>query len=376
MDRAIEELRKLRVQLHNDSTQFCVRVELLEERLESITIALKAMRRSTAQVNGLVSDRKRHEELWSHIEEIKQKHTAMIHRSLEYHVRNKRPGRVRVAMIPHFKDLGLPLPLTHGFVNVLISETRVKKSLAFLDPINLAEELLPDSLKDSRGRLYTNLAAFAHCYLKPKAQNQGGGWAWPTTTCHIDANEDVTEEYFNWRRSGSARTNPIPHPAGVPGTLVYTAPEFCLWPAALLGGPNGSNISGINNPAVDYYNFERTGSTRIHPGWETYARVEYPLYAYLAKQTAGYKRLAAMIAGGTNVQLLCHDAPKVLTSANRLPTPPFDKVLPGICGESGAKSLEIDRTAVIELRRLDLEYMSHGYSLAIALLDGAAWLNG
>lgn len=371
MERASVQLRSVREQLHNDSVQFCVRVELLEEQLETISRTLAEVRRSTLQVRKIVSDRKKHEMLWATTIEIRQKYNAMIQESLEYHVRNKKQGRVRVAMLPHFKDLGLPLPITYGFVNVLVSVTGVKKSLNFMDPINLAE-LAPDQLHDSRGRLYTNLVSFSYCYAKLKSQTYATVWSWPGAR-HINSNEDITDDYFDWRRKGSSHSLPVSHPAGSSTGIHPIAPEFCLWPAALQG--KADLMHEIDNPAVDYYNFERTGSIRLRPGWEAYTKVEFPLYAYLAQRTPAYQRLAKMLASGANIQLICNDAPEVLISANRRPTPPFDKVLPGICGENGAKSLEIDRETIEAIRKLDLDRMSHGYSLAVALLDGASWLS-
>lgn len=364
MDGAAKEVRQIREQFHVNQVQITMRLDSLEERLNVLSRSFIELRRSTIQVQRRVRDRKKHEELWNSIPEIRQRYEAKIRESLEYHLRNKRRGRVRVAQLPHFKDLGLPLPITFGYVNVLISRTNVNKSKNFLDPINVADELAPDCLCDSRGRLYVNLISFSHCYARVRLQSHVVGWSWPSAA-HIDANDDLTEDYFNWRRRGSSHQEPVPYPTGLPSSAHYTPPQFCLWPAT----------AEIDNPAVDYYNFERTGSVKLRPGWEFYSKAEYPLYADLAKKTKAYQLLAGMLAEGKNLQLICHDAPQVLVSANRLPTPPFDRVLPGICGENGAKSLEIDRDAVLALRALDLEHMSHGYSLAIALLGGDTWLN-
>lgn len=372
MHKVAAEIHTAREQLQAEAIRVDVNFDALQVKFEEVAQRLKEVRRSCAQVDKRVTERKKHEELWNNLAEIQQKYKAVIQSSLEYHIRNKQRGRVRVAMIPHYKDLGLPLPVTYGFVNVLISPTRVLKALNFMDPINLADELSPDRLHDSRGRLYTNLISFSYCYAKTKPQKQINGWEWPSNT-HIDSNEDITEKYFIWRKAGSSRAYPVHHPAGNSSCVTYTPPEFCFWPAALQG--DAEHVREIDNPAIDYYNFERTGPIRMRPGWETYARVEYPLYTYLARQTAGYRQLAEMIAAGKNVQLLCYDAPDVLFSANCRPAPPFDKVLPGICGENGAKSLEIDRDTIMSIRSLDLEHMSHGYSLAIALLEGTEWLS-
>lgn len=368
---SITELRKLREQVQQLTVRVYAQVDLIDELLTQLLKLVLEVRRSTLQVKRMTAERRQHEQMWSNLLDIQRRYESMIQDSLEYHIRNNKPGRVRVAILPKFRDLGLPLPITYGFVNVLVSVTRVQKFLNFINPINLASELDPEHLRDSRGRLYVNLVSFAYCYIKPRAQNQASGWQWPHTV-HINVNEDVTDDYFAWRRAGSECNYPVPAPAGVTTSLHVVFPEFCLWPAAL----QERNMRELDNPAVDYYNFERGGSVRIHPGWSAYSKVEYPLYTYLAQRTPGYQRLAKMIAEGTNIQLICHDAPDVLYSANGEPAPPFNRVLPGVCGENGARSLEITKEVVQDLRKLDLDRMSHGYSLAIALLNGSAWLNG
>lgn len=308
-----------------------------------------------------------HETLWEEQGQIRDKYKAKIVESMEYNLMRKARGRIRIARIPHYLELGLPLPLVYGFTNVLIGHTRVRKSQTFMEPINVANDVSPDVLHDVRGRLYTNLVSFARCFQHLNAQNQSTGWSW-LSAYHIDDSGNATLDYARWRAMGSSRAFAIPTPEGY-SSMGPVLPERYIWPATLL-----PDMAQIDNPAIDYYNGERTGMINISPGWPAYVQVEYPLYKYLVQKTEGYKRLRQMVDSGYNLLLLSQDAPDVIKSAIGTPTPPFDQIIQGVTGQNGVGTLEINSANVRAIKRLELDRVSYAYSLAIMLLHGEAWL--
>jgi len=308
-----------------------------------------------------------HEALWAEQGQILDKYKAKITETVEYNLKRKARGRIRVARIPPYKELGLPLPVVYGFTNVLISHTRVKKSLNFLNPINVANEVSPDVLHDVRGRLYMNLISFSRCFTRIGAQTQSNGWTWSVAN-HIDELGNPTQDYNRWRMMGSSRAFSIPTPEGY-SNMGPVLPDRYVWPAALI-----QDVAQIDNPAIDYYNGERTGMVNISPGWPAYVKVEYALYKHLVCKTAAYKKLMQMVESGHNLLLISHDAPEILMSANGTPTPPFDQVIPGVVGQNGVGTLEVNAANIRALKHLELDYVSYAYSLAVILLQGDAWL--
>lgn len=308
-----------------------------------------------------------HEALWSEQNQILDKYKAKITETVEYNLKRKTRGRIRIARIPHYKDLGLPLPLVYGFTNVIIGHTRVKKSLGFMNPINVAGEVAPDMLRDVRGRLYINLVAFSRCFSYISAQTQQGGWTW-STAHHIDESGNTTLDYNRWRTMGSSRAFAIPSPEGY-SAMSPALPDRYVWPAALI-----QDVSQIDNPAIDYYNGERTGMVNISPGWPAYVKIEYALYKNLVGKTAACKKLMQMVESGHNLLLISQDAPEVLMTDSETPAPPFDQIIPGVVGQNGVGTLEVNAANIRALKHLNLSYISYAYSLAVILLQGDAWL--
>lgn len=308
-----------------------------------------------------------HEALWAEQDQILEKYKAKITESVEYNLKRKARGRIRIARIPHYRDLGLPLPVIYGFTNVIIGHTRVKKSLGFMNPINVANEVSPDVLHDSRGRLYMNLVAFSRCFSHIGAQTQSCGWTW-SAAHHIDESGNPTLDYNRWRTMGSSRAFSIPTPEGY-SNMGPVLPDRYVWPAALI-----QDVAQIDNPAIDYYNGERTGMVNVSPGWPAYVKVEYALYKQMVSKTAAYKKLMQMVESGHNLLLISQDAPEVLMTANGTPTPPFDQIIPGVVGQNGVGTLEVNAANIRALKHLELDYVSYAYSLAVILLQGDAWL--
>lgn len=339
----------------------------LEAKLRQHIITDNIIKQTLIEYAEKVQARQTHNALWADQDKIRDKYKAKISETLEYNLKRKARGRIRIARIPHYKDLGLPLPLIYGFTNVLVGHTRVKKSLTFLDPINVANEVAPDVLRDVRGRLYVNLVAFARCFARINAQTQQCGWTW-STAYHVDETGNPTDDYRRWRAMGSSRSFAIPTPEGY-SSMGPVLPDRYVWPAALM-----TDITKIDNPAIDYYNGERTGMIMVSPGWPAYAKIEFTLYKHMVQKTDAYRKLAQMVDSGHNLLLISQNAPEILMSANGKAASPFDQIIPGMCGENGAGTLEINEANVKALKRLELDHMGHAYSLAIALLHGESWL--
>jgi hypothetical protein len=300
-----------------------------------------------------VTDRGVHQHLYAHREEIYRQHErSLVGPTL-------RRGQIRLARLPHYQDLGLPLPLTRGYSNILIGATRQAKILR-VPGLRQMPELQPAHLIDVRGRYYSNLVAFSRLYRQVACTRKAYcPWEWPS-----ESHTPESEEYQLWRSTGSTFQYPVTHPT----SGRYAEAISAWWPLALT-----RDIRRLDD-TIDHYNYPHLQEVML--GWESYSQIDLPLYRHMAGRTVQFRELQQMLDSGCNIQLVLPDGPQIVYDAAGQPVPPYHRVQEGVCGEDGVGSLPINRDVIQELHRLvqDPRYwnqsdtVNYGFSLAMALL--------
>lgn len=266
----------------------------------------------------------------------------------------KQHPAVRVGLIPHFKELGLPLPISPGYINVMLEHTKLPKIINFMKSTNViqAQELHPAELRDKSGRILLNLWNFARVYPKVYAIDRNG-WCYPCTT-HYDG--DICNDYWQWRREGSECDVPVYEPNGNKSWLW----EKVLWP-----------IDYVDYPELidrDKNRYHQVGGLAEVPKEALLTKVMMISYKYLAKQTQSYQNLLSLLRSGKRIQLLSRDAPHAILRPDGTPYSAFNISL-GLPGQPMGCTMEIDRGTKHKLSQVNGWYPPWVYVLACCLID-------
>ena len=240
-------------------------------------------------------------------------------------------ARGKICVAKYFP--GKPLPKTPGFYNVFIHTTNS----------NLGGELSPFVLKDEKGHLLENVWQFSKVYAYVNAQCIKLSrfhprviiWEHPKEV-HVDDGK-VLPAYWKWREKGMNNHYAVRYPNGYHGRHQCL---YSLWPR--------NDGSG---------EFEKLSYI------EARKKIYCGEYVRFAPQTAHFRKLQAMLAGGTNLQIIEVDGPDF-----RLNFPPYDQLSeqnPGLLITAG-----IIKMLVNDSRKP----FGHGYVVAALLLNGAEWL--
>lgn len=176
-----------------------------------------------------------------------------------------RQGRVAVAQY----TAGKPFPVMEGFVNVAI----------FSSAKGFGSALSPFVLKNANNEIVENVWQFSKLYPKVTAQNTPQ-WKHPAET-HVDESNKPTSAYWRWRAKGLQSPVAVRFPNGKGGR------SSCI-----------GSVFGQNNEFVllGYVDARK--------------KIYCPEMAAAALRTEAFKKIAAMLAEGKNVQLIEYDGPK------------------------------------------------------------------
>lgn len=135
------------------------------------------------------------------------------------------PGHIRVGRIEYIDGKAVH-PQYPGFTPIVV----LTKSSPY-------GSLGPYELRDDNGRIMENIWQFSKVYEKveqvaipytkayPKIV-----WRWPAAT-HVDANGNLTDDYWRWREAGMANTMAVRYPPGAQNM------NKCLYAIQAPGGP-------------------------------------------------------------------------------------------------------------------------------------------
>ena len=139
----------------------------------------------------------------------------------------------------------------------------------------------PYDLKDDRGRIMENIWQFSKCYRTvPKITQKF--WNHSTET-HLDENDELTEEYLQWREKGMNHYHYVRYPVGL-----YHR-HHCQFALA-------ENIDGsINMTKLDYIQSRKA--------------IYLPVYCELAKKEVLFTELQTRLADGENLLIIEVDGP-------------------------------------------------------------------
>lgn len=202
-------------------------------------------------------------------------------------------------------------------------------------------EISPYLLKDDKNRIMENLWQFSKVYEKVPATkafysryNNKIIWQYPEEI-HV-VNNNLTDEYFNWREKGMNNEYAIRYPVG------YRNKHNVLYSLA-------ENNDGTLSEPLDYI--------------ESRKRIYVPVYCKLVKTQEKFKKLKKKLSKNENLLIIEVDGPHE------------DDI------EYYMKKYNVDRSFItnntIEANEENIRIMlndskypfGHGYCLAIALLD-------
>ena len=321
-------------------------ISRLEEKLKELNYALDLMKQAQqAALNRL-----------THLK-LNRNQAAIIAEYNQSVIDSKNSSRragIRIGLVPHFKELGLPLPISPGYVNVMLEHTKLPKLLNFMAATNTIQmlDLDPAHLRDKSGRILLNLWNFARVYPKVYAIDRGG-WCYPATI-HWDG--EIQNDYWEWRREGSEMDIPIYEPNGTK-SLFW---EKVLWP-----------IDYVDYPELidkDKNRYHMIGGLAEVPKEALLTKMMMISYKYLARQTKSYQMLVDMLRSGQRIQLLSRDAPHALFRPDKTPYSAFNICL-GLPGQPMGCTMEIDRSTKHKLSQVTGWYPPWVYVLACSLLD-------
>lgn len=277
-------------------------------------------------------------------------------------VQKTRP-MVRVAQLPHCRELGLPAPISPGYRNIMLVETNLAKLKRFLADTETIDGLGldPASLKDSRGRSLINLWGFSLVYNRVAAIDSKEGWCWPGSE-HWNGAE-LTYDYWDWRKAGSNYEQPIRYPNGHRSSPWV----MMLWPVQWIQYPEKIDS------AWNLYNMPRE-LVKIAPN-QILTAVLVPSYRYLVSQNPVYRHLLQHLKDGGRLQLLSRDAPVPI----KRPSGDFYSVFrinPGLPGQPYASSMEITTNTKYQLAQVNGWIPNWPYVLAICLIEDALDFRG
>lgn len=279
---------------------------------------------------------------------IDKKYKESIENERLENKKNGLPGKIRVGRVAGMYEKGRKYPITYGYKNI---------SVVSLNQSNLGAELSPYKLRDDNGRLHENIWQFSKIYEKVPAQKQKSGWYWKLER-HVeteqvkrlyttdDVNSHVLNEYWRWRKEGMEFMSPVRYPVG------FTERHNCLgciW-------PYDDDYSQINNP---HYPMKILGYV------EARKKIYSKVYMELAKKTDEFLKLKSLLEDGYNLQILDVDCAQPNCGL---------EMTPGIYGEDGVGSVEINEKNIkFLLNNTDVPF-GHSHALSCLLLDHPEWI--
>jgi len=259
-------------------------------------------------------------------------------------------GHVRVGRYRGKNEPGDKIPITEGFLNVIVTSHNRK---------GLGASLSPYVLTDSKGRIMENLWQFSKVYTRVHAQTQPN-WTWGAEEHYITdkktAKGHLSPDYWEWRQAGMEHDKPIRYPNGFKGKAECL---FALWP--------DDNKSVLNQKAK----MKEIGYI------EARKKIYAPLYAGMARINPEFAKLREMLESGISLQIIDVDGPDVVKAFGKdgLLKEPYDTIPKGIHGQtSGVGSIEITQQNIQLLMADPDQPFGHGYVLACMLLEKEEWL--
>jgi hypothetical protein len=262
-------------------------------------------------------------------------------------------GRIRVGRIRGRNEVGKQIPITDGYVNIVVTSHNKK---------GLGHSLSPYVLCDSKGRLMENLWQFSKVYERVHKQQQPE-WSWDAEIHATldggkeDAPHNYTPnaDYWVWRQTGMEHDHAVRYPNGFKGKAECL---YVLWPKSL---------ENLYDPKAPMEKLSYVEARK-----KVYCR----LYATLAKDNEEFKKLQEMLEEGINLQILDVDGPDVEKATKKgTIKAPYDTIPKGVYGEtSGVGSIEITEQNIKLLMEDTDQPFGHGYVLACMLLDKTNWL--
>lgn len=227
---------------------------------------------------------------------------------------------------------GKPQPQTEGFRNILIHTS----------PAGIGGPLSPYVLRNEQGQLLESIYQFSKVYEIVYAQKTALSRFQPNTIIwehprevHLENNE-LTQEFWNWRKKGMDNLYAVRYPNGFKGRKKCL---FAIWPG--------------NNDGDDARLSYLEARKKIYCGE----------YARLAPPTESFKKLKALLANGENIQIIEVDGPDPA-----LNYPPYDQISvnnPGMTmNEKNIKILVND----------ERKPFGHGFCISALLLGGEKWI--
>jgi len=261
-------------------------------------------------------------------------------------------GHVRVGRYRGKNEPGEKIPVTDGFLNVIVTSHNQK---------GLGASLSPYVVADSKGRIMENLWQFSKVYTRVHKQTQPN-WSWEAEEHYVydkkTAKGKPTSDYWEWRQAGMEHDKPVRYPNGFKGKAECL---FALWPT------NGK-LESVTNPKVK---MDQIGYI------EARKKIYAPLYIQLAKGNPELLKLQEMLESGISIQIIDVDGPDIVkaTAADGTVKEPYDSIPKGIHGvTSGVGSIEITEQNIKLLMDDPDQPFGHGYVLACMLLEKEEWL--
>jgi hypothetical protein len=261
-------------------------------------------------------------------------------------------GHIRVGRYRGKNEPGDKIPITDGFVNVIVTSHNQK---------GLGASLSPYVVADSKDRIMENLWQFSKVYTRVHAQKQPN-WTWDAEE-HYITNKKTTKgklssDYWEWRQAGMEHDKPIRYPNGFRGKAECL---FALW-------PKDGSLKSVSSPKAK---MEELGYI------EARKKIYAPLYVDLAKDNLELKKLQDMLEDGISLQIIDVDGPDIVkaTGSDGVIKEPYDTMPKGIHGvTSGVGSIEITKQNIHLLMNDPDQPFGHGYVLACMLLERTDWL--
>lgn len=186
---------------------------------------------------------------------------------------------LRVGRCLYPKDSGIIYPSYENFTPIVV----MMRSHSKYYPLS------PYLLKDNQNRIMENIWQFSKCYKSvPKTVQRRSRYdntvIWShDTEVHLDDNDNITEEYKQWRVKGMHNKDPVRYPVG------YNYRSQCKF--AL-----GENNDGtINETKLDYVAARKA--------------IYLPVYCTLVKQEKLFNSLLERLNKGENLLIIEVDGP-------------------------------------------------------------------
>lgn len=205
-------------------------------------------------------------------------------------------------------------------------------------------DLGPYMLKDDKGRIMENIWQFSKVYKKVNKTKESFSryqpkliiWDHPAEI-HINDNNELTQEYYNWRKKGMENAYAVRYPVG------FNNMNKCLY---ALAEDNNGNI--INEP-LDYIQARKT--------------IYVPLYKKLVSSRPLFKELLSRLKKGEKLLIIEVDGPHQEMLQ-------YYKETYGVSNDFIEYSTTLATPVNLDIFLNDKKFpYGHGYCLASALLD-------